>query len=156
MVSSRAATVEQYLSELDPKRAKDVTMLRELCLANLPGELEEVMEWGMISYQVPFELVPETYNGKPLLFAAFAAQKNYISLYLMGIYGFDEARERFEKRWIESGKKLNIGKACIRFKSVEDIPLEVIRGALSEISVQDFVAMYEDVRGSHRKKRSGS
>ena len=120
----------------------------------LPADLEEVMAWGMISYQVPFSIAPETYNGKPLLFAAIASQKNYISLYLMSIYGFDEARERFEKRWLESGKKLDIGKACIRFKSLEDVPLDVIRDALSEISVQDFVAMYSDVRGSHRKKRS--
>lgn len=74
----------------------------------------------------------------------------------MGIYGFEETRDRFEKRWMESGKKLNIGKACIRFKSLEDVPLDVVRDALSEISVKDFVAMYQDVRGSHRKRPSAS
>ncbi|MEK9987541.1 MAG: DUF1801 domain-containing protein, partial [Aquiluna sp.] len=92
MVSSSASSVESYLAELAPERSEDVAKLRELFLKHLPPGLEEAMNWGMISYQVPFSKVENTYNNQPLLYAAIASQKQYISLYLMSIYAFDEAR----------------------------------------------------------------
>jgi hypothetical protein len=151
MVSSEATTVDQYLAELDPARAKDVSTLRDLCKQNLPVGLEEAMNWGMIAYQVPLSVVPDTYNGKPLLFAAIASQKNYISLYLMSIYGFDAARQKFEDSWLATGKKPDVGKSCIRLKSLESVPLDVVRQALTEVSLEEFIARYRDVRGSQRK-----
>lgn len=153
MVSSSATSVEQYLAELDPKRAKDVSRLREMCLQHLPTGLEERMNWGMIAYEVPFSIVEETYNKQPLLFAAIASQKQYISLYLMSIYAFDVARESFEAQWRESGKKLNVGKACIRFTNLEAAPLDVIERALGQVTVEEYVARYLEVKGSARKMR---
>ena len=153
MVSSSAKTVSEYLGELDPERRNSVATIRELCLESLPAGLEEVMNWGMISYQVPFEKVPKTYNNQPLLFAALASQKQYISLYLMSIYAFDAERERFEAAWKHSGKPFNVGKACIRFKSSDDVPIDVVRDAMGRISVEKFIERYNEVRGSARKMK---
>jgi len=153
VVSSSAESVEQYLAQLEPQRARDVTVLRELCLKHLPPGLEEAMNWGMIAYQVPFSVVDKTYNKQPLLYAAIASQKQYISLYLMSIYAFEQARENFERDWKARGKKLNVGKACIRFKNVESAPLDVIQKALSQVTVEEYVERYLEVRGSARKMK---
>ena len=153
MVSSSATSVEQYLAELEPGRAEAVSSLRELCLEHLPSGLEETMNWGMISYQVPFSVVEKTYNNQPLLFAAIASQKQYISLYLMSIYAFDRAREQFEMDWRASGKKLNVGKSCIRFSNLESVPLDVITRALGQVTVEEYVERYLEVRGSARKMK---
>ena len=153
MVSSSATSVDSYLAELTPERSRDVAKLRELCLNHLPAGLEEAMNWGMISYQVPFSKVEQTYNNQPLLFAAIASQKQYISLYLMPIYAFDEAREKFESDWRASGMKLNVGKACIRFRNLDSAPLDVIQRALGQVTVEEYVSRYLEVRGSARKMR---
>lgn len=153
MVSSSATSVDSYLAELTPERSKDVAKLRELCLNHLPAGLEEAMNWGMISYQVPFSKVEQTYNNQPLLYAAIASQKQYISLYLMSIYAFDEAREKFESDWRESGMKLNVGKACIRFRNLDSAPLDVIQRALGQVTVEEYVSRSLEVRGSARKMR---
>ena len=153
MVSSSATSVDSYLAELTPERSRDVAKLRELCLNHLPAGLEEAMNWGMISYQVPFSTVEQTYNSQPLLFAAIASQKQYISLYLMSIYAFDEAREMFESDWRASGMKLNVGKACIRFRNLDSAPLDVIQRALGQVTVEEYVSRYLEVRGSARKMR---
>jgi len=102
---------------------------------------------------VPFSVVDKTYNKQPLLYAAIAAQKHYISLYLMSIYAFEQARENFERDWKASGKKLNVGKACIRFKNLESAPLDVIQKALSQVTVEEYVERYLEVRGSARKMK---
>ena len=153
MVSSSATSVDNYLAELTPERSRDVAKLRELCLIHLPAGLEEAMNWGMISYQVPFSKVEQTYNNQPLLYAAIASQKQYISLYLMSIYAFDEAREKFESDWRASGMKLNVGKACIRFRNLDSAPLDVIQRALGQVTVEEYVSRYLEVRGSARKMR---
>lgn len=153
MVSSSASTVAQYLAELGEDRRGEISQIRQLCLDHLPQGLEEAMNWGMISYQVPLSRVPKTYNNQPLLYAAIASQKQYISLYLMSIYAFDGERERFEAAWKATGKRFNVGKACIRFRSVEDVPLEVVRDALGRISVEKFIERYNEVRGSARKMK---
>jgi hypothetical protein len=153
VASSSATSVDSYLAELTPERSRDVAKLRELCLNHLPAGLEEAMNWGMISYQVPFSTVEQTYNSQPLLFAAIASQKQYISLYLMSIYAFDEAREKFESDWRASGMKLNVGKACIRFRNLDSAPLDVIQRALGQVTVEEYVSRYLEVRGSARKMR---
>lgn len=151
MVHSAATSVDQYLAELEPERREQVQFLRKLCRKHLPAELDEFMNWGMISYQVPFEIAPNTYNGQPLLFAAIASQKHYISLYLMSIYAFDEARERFESEWKASGKRFDVGKACIRFKTVDQLPIVVLTEAMQSVSVERFVQRYAELRSSARK-----
>ncbi len=98
------------------------------------------MNWGMITYQVPLETYPDTYNGKPLMYTALASQKNYMVVYLMGIYASEEARERFEKAYRATGKPLDVGKSCVRFKRLDDLPLDLIGECVASETVDTFVA----------------
>jgi len=108
------------------------------------------MNFGMLSYEIPFSTYPDTYNKQPLMFAALAAQKHYFSLYLNSIYGFDDVRNRFEADFLATGKKLDIGKVCIRFKRLEDLPLEIVGRAIGAITLKDFIANYERVRARRK------
>ena len=142
MVSSAAKTVAQYLDELSEADREVVSTLRDLFLKHLPKGLEEVMNWGMLTYQVPFSRVPKTYNNQPLAFAAIARQKNYFSIYLMSVYADEELRQKFESEYRDSGKRMDLGKSCIRFKSLNDLPIELIRKYLSVVSLEDYIAQY--------------
>jgi hypothetical protein len=95
-----------------------------------------------------------SYNGRPLVVASLASQKRYMSLYLMSIYGDPEPQRWFEAAYRASGKKLDVGKCCVRFKSLDDLPLDVVGEAIARVGVEDFVAMYEDARSSPRRKRA--
>ena len=149
MVQSKATTVDQYLDELPPDRRETVAAIRDLVLENLPAGYEETMYFGMIGYVVPLEVQPETYNGQPLEYVALASQKNYISLYLMNVYGHKETQEWFLKAYKASGKKLNMGKSCVRFKKIDDLPLDVIARVVGLTPMDEFVKAY---RALSRKK----
>jgi Domain of unknown function (DU1801) len=125
-VQSKAETVAAYLAELPDERREAIGAVREVVLANLPDGFEEGMQYGMIGYYVPLERYPETYNGQPLGVAALASQKRHISLYLMGIYANDDGATWFRERWEAAGKRLDMGKSCVRFRRLEDVPLEVV------------------------------
>ncbi len=146
MVRSEAETVDQYLAELEDDRRELVEAVREVVLANLPEGYEEAMGWGMISYEIPLSRYPETYNGRPLAYAALASQKNYVSLYLMGVYGDEATEQWFHSRYAESGKRLDMGKSCVRFKRLEDVPLDVIGEVIGRLSVDDMINRYESAR----------
>jgi len=147
MVSSMAPTPEAYLSELPPERAGLVSRLRDLVNANLPDGYVERMSWGMIGWEVPIELYPDTYNGQPLVYAGLAAQKNYTALYLNCVYASGERTERLKARWAATGRKLDMGKSCIRFKRAEDVAEDVLAEAIRSIPVDRFIAQYEAGRG---------
>ena len=127
--------------------------VRTAIKANLPKGLVESMNWGMIVYEVPLKTCPETYNGQPLAYAALASQKRHMSLYLMGIYGSDELRTYFERSYRASGKRMDIGKACVRFRTLDDLPLEVVANAIAALTIEQFVAMH-DQAASLRKAKS--
>ncbi len=146
MVRSAAATVEEYLQELVPDRREEIQAVRELVLDNLPPGYVETMNWGMITYEIPLERYPETYNKQPLMYAALASQKRYMSLYLMCVYSHRESRIRFEERFKASGKKLNMGKSCVRFRRVEDLPPDLIAETVAGTSVDDYIKFYEASR----------
>ncbi len=143
---SDASTVEEYLAELDDDRGPTVAAVREVVLANLPDGFEETMRWGMISYEVPLTRHAETYNGQPLSYAGLASQKRYVSLYLSCVYADPERGAAFEVRYRATGKKLNMGKSCVRFRHVEDLPLELIAEVIAGTSVDEFLALYEKTR----------
>src|SRR5687767_10180512 len=126
MVSSKAPTPEAYLAELPPERAEFVSRLRNLVNANLPDGYVERMSWGMISWEVPSERYPDTYNGQPLVYAALAAQKNHTALYLNCVYASEERAERMKAQWAAAGRKLDMGKSCLRFKRAEDVAEDVL------------------------------
>jgi hypothetical protein len=146
MMQSKAKTVAQYLAELPPDRRKVVEGVRKVIRANLDRGFEEGMQYGMIGYYVPHRLYPAGYHcnpAQPLPFACLASQKNYLSLYLTCIYASPAMRKAFEQAWRESGKKLDMGKSCIRFKKLEDLAIDVIGQAIARISVQKFITGYE-------------
>ena len=147
MARSAAATVEEYLGELSAERREAVEAVRAVALANLPEGYVEAMNWGMISWEVPLERYPNTYNKQPLMYAALASQKNYMSLYLMCVYADDDDRARFEERFRASGKRLDMGKSCVRFRRVEDLPMDLIAETIASTSVDEYIRRYEEARG---------
>ena len=156
MASSRAATPSAYLAELPPDRRKALTTVRAVIRKHLPRGFAEAMDYGMICYHVPLSRFSETYNGKPLCMAALASQKQYMSLYLMNIYGDPAMRRWFERGYRASGKRLDVGKSCIRFRSLDDLPLPVVAQAIAKLDVGQFVAQYETVRGPRARRRTRS
>jgi hypothetical protein len=149
-MQSKAKTAAEYLKGLPPERRKEIAMVRKVILKNLPKGYKEGMQYGMLSYMVPLTLYPKGYGGKkdvPLPYVCLASQKNYYALYLMHTYGNKEADAWFRKAYKESGKKLDMGKGCVRFKKLEDLPLDVIGKTIALIPVKKFIAQYEAVRG---------
>ena len=138
---SKAITVEQYLNELPNERKEAMSIVRQTIVENLPDGYDEVMNWGMITYEVPLETYPNTYNGKPLMYAALASQKNHMSVYLTGCYMSLDVRDKFEKAYKKSGKRFDAGKSCIRFKKVNDLPLELLGKTIASMDVNKFIEL---------------
>jgi uncharacterized protein YdhG (YjbR/CyaY superfamily) len=146
MVQSKAPTPEQYLSELPEDRRAVVAAVRAVVLEHLPEGYQESMTWGMPTYEIPLERYPETYNKKPLAFAALAAQKNHYALYLMSVYADSEEETSLRSGFEAAGKKLDMGKSCIRFKKLEDLPLDVVAKVIAATPVDRFIERYEASR----------
>lgn len=147
-MKSNATTVEEYLDELPENRRDAIEQVREVILANLPDGYTESMNWGMIAYEVPLETYADTYNGQPLGYAGLASQKNHMAVYLSGVYTDDERREAFLEAYRASGKRLDMGKSCVRFKKLDDLPLDLIGEAIGSMSVEAFVAMATAAKSS--------
>ena len=143
---SNATTVEQYLSELPNDRLEALEAVRDVILENLPDGFEEAMNWGMITYQVPLSRYPDTYNKKPLMMAALASQKNHMAVYLTGVYADEGSRNRFRTAYEATGKRMDMGQSCVRFRKLDDLPLELIGEAIAEYSVDEFIALNERAR----------
>ena len=150
MAQSAAQTVEEYLNELPADRREAITATRNVILEHLPEGYDETMQYGMISYVIPLERYPVTYNRLPLAYASLASQKNYMSLYLMNVYGDTETERWFTERYKASGRKLNMGKSCVRFKTLEDLPLELVGEVIARTTVVEFIERYEAARASVR------
>ena len=146
MVSSKAATPEAYLAELPPERAALISHVRDLVNAHLPPGYVERMSWGMISWEVPLERYPDTYNGQPLAYAGLAAQKNHCALYLNCVYASEARTARLREAWVAEGRKLDMGKSCIRFKKRDDLAAEVLARTIASVPVDAFIAEYEASR----------
>lgn len=147
-MTSNAKTVREYLASLPGDRRAAIAAVREVILQNLPKGYEEGMQYGMIGYCVPHSIFAAGYHcdpRQPLPFAALGSQKNHMAIYLMCVYGDAATREWFEKSYRASGKKLDMGKACVRFKKLEDLPLEVIGKAIARVPVDKYVARYKEV-----------
>lgn len=151
-MQSDATTVAHYLAELPADRRVALEAVRQTILTNLPAGYEEAMSWGMITYQVPLARYPDTYNGQPLAYAALAAQKHHMAVYLLAIYGDDEARQRFEAAYRATGKRYDVGKSCVRFKKLDDLPLALIGESIASLGVDEFVARIEKVPPRKRKR----
>ena len=141
---SEASTVDAYLAELADDRREAIEAVRSEILTNLPAGIVETMNWGMICYEVPLETYPDTYNGKPLMFAALASQKNHMAVYLTTVYASEDEKAWFEAEYRATGKKLDMGKSCVRFKKLEQLPVELIGEVMRRSSLDDFLAIYDN------------
>lgn len=146
MVQSKAGTVEQYLEALAPEQREVVSTVRRVILENLPQGYVESMNWGMISYEIPLADYPNTYNGKPLNYLALAAQKNHYSLYMMGVYQDAEQEAKLKDGFEQAGKKLDMGKSCVRFRKLDDVPLDVLGDLIASTPPAEMIARYEASR----------
>lgn len=155
-MQSPAKTVKEYLASLPEDRRRAIQAVRDVILENLGDGYEEGMAYGMIGYSVPHRVYPPGYHcnpAQPLPFASLASQKNHMALYLMCIYGSPEHEAWFREAWAKTGKKLDMGKSCVRFKKLEDIPLEVIGQAIKRVPVKKFIAQYEaTMQGTAKRK----
>lgn len=143
---AKPTSVKAYLDGLPEDRRKALRAVRAAVNRGLPAGYEEGVQYGMIGWFVPHRLFPDGYHcdpKQPVPFAGLASQKRYMSLYLMCIYADEKHRRWFEKEWKKTGKKLDMGKSCIRFKSVDDLPLDVIQEAIARVPVEQFLARYE-------------
>lgn len=145
MASSRAATVEEYLAELPPERRQVVSAVRDVVLRSLPEGYRESMGFGMIVWEIPLERYPVTYNKQPLGYAALAAQKNYYALYL-SVYQDAEQEARFREEFARAGKKLDMGKSCVRFRKLDDLPLDVVGRTVASTPPEELIRRYEESR----------
>ena len=148
MVSSKATTVADYLAELPAERRADIEKVRDAVNAALPPGYREGIGYGMIGWVIPLEQYPETYNKQPLAYAGLAAQKNYNSLYLNCVYASKDRTERLQQAAAAAGRKLDMGKSCIRFKRADELPLDLIGDEIASTSPDEFVRIYEEGRRS--------
>lgn len=146
-MQSSATNPEQYLGELPVDRHELVARLRDEILEHIPDGFEEAVNWGMIVYQVPLSVYPNTYNKQPLAYIGLANQKQYVSLYLMGIYGIPELRAQLEADFSRLGFKLRAGKSCIRFKTIDEVPWAILPKYISAVSRDQFIDLIEDLHG---------
>lgn len=143
----KATTIEEYLDQLPADRLEPMTQLRKTVLENLPDGFKEVIGYGMPSYVVPHEIYPAGYHCDPKLplpFMSFASQKNFVAFYHMGIYANPELMDWFIAEYPKHcSRKLDMGKSCIRFKKVEEIPFNLLGELVKKMSVEDWINLYE-------------
>ena len=153
MVSSSATSVEQYLAELAQERAEVVAHVRDLVNASLPAGYVEGMAYGMITWAVPLEAYPDTYNRKPLAYVSLAAQKSYYALYLMAAYAGSEQDTRLRQQWVARGTKLDMGRSCLRFRSLADLHEDLVAEVVASTPMDDFIAVAKQAHERPGKPR---
>jgi len=141
-----ATSVDEYLAGLPENQRAVLEPVRDTVRQNLPKGYEEVMQGKFIAYVIPLSRYPKTYNGHALQYVALAAQKNYYALYLMAPYGDEKELAQLRNGFEKAGKKLDMGKSCIRFRKLEDLPLDVIAESVARTSVDDYIRGYESVK----------
>lgn len=151
MAKSTATTVQQYLDELPEDRRAVLSTVRETILRHLPAGYQETMNWGMIAYEIPLSRYPTTYNRQPLSYVALAAQKNYYALYLSNVYGDAQQEARLKAAFAQAGKKLDMGKSCLRFRALADVPWEAIGEIVAGTTPDDYINQYEAAQQSKQR-----
>jgi hypothetical protein len=150
---SDATLVEEYLDDLPDERREAISAVRDVVNEHLPEGYEEVISHGMISWVIPLEDYPDTYNGQPLGVASLASQKNYMSLYLLGVYADEGLEDWFRAQYAERGLKLDMGKSCVRFKRLDQVPLDVVGEVIRRVPPDAYIARYEASRAQTAKGR---
>lgn len=156
-MQSKAATVEEYLASLPADRRAAIEAVLAVVRKNLDPKFAEGMNYGMIGWSVPHSVYPPGYHcdpKQPLPYAGLASQKNHLSLYLMSLYEGQEEEGRFREEWAKTGKKLDMGKCCIRFKRVDDLALDLIGKTIKRTTVKKYIARYEALRDAARQAKA--
>lgn len=156
-MANRPTTVRDYLAALPPDRRDALETLRKVFRANLDPGIEEGIQYGMIGYFIPHARYPAGYHcdpAQPLPFAGLASKKSHLSMHLMGCYMHGPWKDRFERAWKASGKALDMGAACVRFTSIDQVPLDVVAATLREITVDAYIERYESLRPAGATKKA--
>ena len=151
-MQSRATTVAEYLDELPAERRAVVAAVRDLVLRHLPAGYQEAMAFGMIGYAIPLADYPNTYNKQPLAYVGLAAQKRHYALYLMGVSQDGEDEARLREAFARAGKRLDMGKSCLRFASLDDLELDAVAAVVASTAPAEFIARYEALRAATRPR----
>lgn len=146
MKKGTAKTATAYLASLPPERRKELAAVRKVVKENLPKGYQEAMAAGLITWEVPLTVYPDTYNGHALWYVALTDHKGYASLYLMAAYGSKPLSDRLKAGFKDAGKKLDMGKSCIHFKKADDLALDVIGEIVAAVPLTEFVASAEAAR----------
>lgn len=146
MFTNKAKTVAEYIDGLPPERQSVVREMRSFVKKHLPKGYKEQIGFGAIAYTVPLSTLPDTYNGQPLCYAALAAQKNYNTLYLMNVYGDPKKKQWMADEFKKRGKKFDMGKSCLHFKTLDDLPLDVVGEVIASTPMDRYVAHYRETR----------
>lgn len=153
MVSSAATTVANYISSLPADRRSAIERVRATINAHLPAGYEEGMQFGMIGWYIPLARYPDTYNKQPLGIAALASHKGSNSLYLMTVYGDKALEKKFRAGFKAAGKKLDMGKSCVRFTTADALALDAVADAIAAVPVDAYIASYEKARAKAAKAK---
>jgi hypothetical protein len=143
MVSSKATTPAAYLASLPPERRKVIAAVRAVVKKRLPKGYVESMNWGMLCYEIPLKTYPDTYNKQPLMYMALAAQKGNYALYMTGVSGNKALMDKLAAAYKAAGRKLDMGKSCLRFKALDELPLDVIGEIVAATTVEQRIAAEE-------------
>src|SRR5262245_7074651 len=162
---SNVKTPAQYVDSLPVDRARTIATMRAFVNEHIPRGYEECIVWGTIGWAIPLSRYPDTYNKQPICYVALSSQKNYCVLYLMAAYmganGGASQLEQLKAAFKAAGKKLNMGKCCVSFKSPDDLPLEAIGKLIAAISSEKWIEIYEQSRlmtkaGQAQKAKQGA
>jgi len=141
-----AKTAEEYIQELPEYRRESIKAVRKLILEYLPDGYQETINWGMISYEIPLDRYPDTYNNQPLSYLGLAAQSDYNALYLMPVYQDEELQDWLSEEFEKANKKMDMGRSCLRFQTLDDLPVEAISKIIAHQTPDEFIAQYEESR----------
>ncbi len=158
-MATRPASVSAYLDSLPADRRDTVEAIRAVIRKNLDPAFEEGIQYGMIGYFLPHSVYPAGYHcdpKQPLPFASIASQKNHIGIYLFCVYGDEDVAARFREEWLATGKRLDMGKSCVRVKKLEDVPLPVLGRTIKRVTAKKFVARYEALVGRDGGERAAA
>ena len=145
-MTTKPTTVTEFLADLSDERRQAIKALRKVIRANIDKPFKESISGGMLTYSLPHSVYPNGYHcnqEQPLPFASIASQKSHIGLYLFCVYCQADGPDQFREEWLATGKKLNMGKSCVRVKKLDDIPLEVVGKVFKRMTAKKFVAAYE-------------
>jgi hypothetical protein len=148
-----ALTVSQWLASVPAARKDAINAVRHAVNESLPPGYEETVDWGMLAWVVPLETLPNTHNGHPLTLAALGAHTKLMTIYLMTVYSDPKIRRAFETAYKKTGKKLDMGGCCVHFKTLDDLPLDVVGKTIASVTVDRYVERYQRSRPKKSPKK---